>query len=88
MAMKLGTKMVEADASAISARYIWFSCGARDRTGRECGALIKRLLSIMLFHVDGVEILTQPSHSRAYVQSSYGPDELIEYFQLPDGRSV
>jgi hypothetical protein len=31
MPMKLGTKMFEAKTSVISAMYMCFSCGARDR---------------------------------------------------------
>ena len=62
--MKLGTKMVEADASASNAKYIWFSCGARDRSGRDCGALLLRWVSVMVVRAGGDEILTQPSRSR------------------------
>jgi hypothetical protein len=71
--MKLGTKMVEAEASAISARYISFSCGARDRAGRECGALLKRCESMMLVRAGGVEILTQPSQSRGKFEAHAVP---------------
>lgn len=45
--MKVGQKMVAAEARVRIAKYIWFSSGARDRTGRESGALIKHLLSVI-----------------------------------------
>jgi hypothetical protein len=66
MAMKLGTKIVEAEASAINARYIAFSFGARGRASRDGGALLKRLISDV-FRAGGIEILTQPSRSRGSI---------------------
>ena len=42
----------------------WFSFGARDRAGRDCGALLKRFESVMCIRAAGNEILTQPSQTR------------------------